>query len=177
LERARPSVDIVRRRLAGEAAAYAPPGKAVRRLEQFVETHALETLDLGTFEQRLVRICHALDHLNRLHVDLIRRPHVAARLPPPSFPASVQALAAWLDATRDAGPCVEPTVVAAIEDAAHMVAKDCRSNRNKLLEDVALQRISTETTRNTIEALDGPIAPSTTPGVWRSRCAPPPAVK
>src|SRR5215472_2251725 len=104
LELSRPAIDIVRRRLAGEAAAYAPPGEAVRQLEHFVESLSLETLDLGTFEQRLVRICHALDHLNRLHIDLSRRlPAGAALAPPPSFAAAAGALAAWLDATRAPG--------------------------------------------------------------------------
>jgi phosphate:Na+ symporter len=154
LELSRPPVDSVRRRLAGETAAYAPPGEAVRQLEHFVESLSLETLDLGAFEQRLVRICHALDHLNELHVDLIQRPPVGTGLPPPpSFAAGAQALAIWLDATRDPVATVGPVDVAAIEDAAHLVAKERRTSRDKLLEDVALQRISTETARDALEAL------------------------
>jgi hypothetical protein len=160
LELARPSVYIVRRRPAGEAAAYAPPGAAVLRLEQFAEPLSLKTTDLGTFEQRLVRIC------NRLYVELIQRPPGATGLPS-SFRA------AWLDATRDAGACVGPVVVTAIEDAAHLVAEERRTDRDKLLEDLALQRISTETGPQHSKRSAGPMAPSTTPGVWRNRCAQP----
>jgi phosphate:Na+ symporter len=154
LELSRPSVDVVRRRLAGEAAVYAPPGEAMRQLEHFVESLSLETLDLGAFEQRLVRICHALDHLNRLHVDLIQRPPAGADFsPPPSFAAGAQALAAWLDATRDPGATGGLEAVAPIEDAARLVAEERRAGRDKLLEDVALQRVSTGTARNALEAL------------------------
>lgn len=154
LELSRPSVDIVRLRLAGEAAVYVPPGEAMRQLEQFIESLSLETLDLGAFEQRLVRVCHALDHLNQLHIDLIRRPPAGADFPSPSsFTAGAQALAAWLDATRDSGASVGPAVIAAIEDAAHQVAAERRTSRDQLLEDVALQRISTETARNVLEVL------------------------
>lgn len=154
LELSRPSIDIVRRRLVGEAAVYAPPGEGVRQVEHFVESLSLETLDLGAFEQRLVRICHALDHLNRLHIDLIERPPVGADFPPPpSFTAGARALAAWLDATRDPAATVEPAAVAAIENAARLVAEERRAGRDKLLEDVALQRVSTGTARNALETL------------------------
>lgn len=154
LELSRPPVDIVRRRLSGEAATYASTREPVRQLEHFVESLSLETLDLGAFEQRLVRICHALDHLNRLHVDLIDRPPVGVDFPPaPSFTASAQALEAWLDATRDSGATIGPALVAAIGDAARMVAEERRTSRHELLEDVALQRVSTRTARNVLEAL------------------------
>ena len=154
LELSRPPVDIVRRRLAGEAAVYAPPGEAIRQFEHFIESLALETLDLGAFEQRLVRICHALDHLNRLHIDLNRRPPAGVAFPtPPSFAVGAQALAVWLDATRDPASIVEPAVVAAIEDAALLVAEERRADRDKLLEDVALQRVSTGTARDALETL------------------------
>jgi phosphate:Na+ symporter len=154
LELARSSVDIVRRRLMGEATAYAPQGEAVRQLEEFVESLSLETLDLGAFEQQLVRTCHALDHLNQLHADLIQRPPIGTGFSsPPSFAASARAFAAWLDATRDPEATVEPVVVAAIEDAAHLIAAERRTSRDKLLEDVALQRVSIETARNALEVL------------------------
>src|SRR5262249_5544769 len=155
LELSRPSVDILCRRLTGEGAAYTPPRGAVRQLEHLVESLSLETLDLGAFEQRLVRICHALDHLNQLQVDLIQRAPIGASFtPPPSFAASMRAVAAWLDATRDPEATVEPVLVAALENAAQLVAEERRTGHDKLLEDVALQRVSTETARNALEALD-----------------------
>jgi L-rhamnose isomerase len=76
--------------------------------------------------------------LNRLHVDLIDRTPVGVDFPPaPSFTASAQALEAWLDATRDSSATVGPALVAAIEDAAHMVTEERRTSRHELLEDVA----------------------------------------
>jgi phosphate:Na+ symporter len=154
LELACPSLDVVRRRLAGEVIAYTPPAEAVRQLEHFLESLSLETLDLGTFEQRLVRICHAQDHLNQLHDDLIRIPPVRAEYPPPpSFAASAQALANWLHATRDPGPTAGAMFVAEIEEAAKRLADERRSCRYKLLEDVALQRVAPETARNALDSL------------------------
>lgn len=57
--------DAVRDRLAGDIVPYIPPREAIRQIEQFLELLSLETLDLATFEPRLVRLCHALDHLNQ----------------------------------------------------------------------------------------------------------------
>ena len=154
LEVARPSLDAVRRRLAGEAIAFAPPTEAVRQLEHYLESLSLETLDLGAFEQRLVRISHALDHLNQLHHDLVRIPPSGDGFPlPPSFAASTQALGNWLDATRDPGVTAEPIFVAAIEEAANRLAEERRTSRARLLEDVALQRVAPEMARNALEAL------------------------
>ena len=59
--------------------------EAVRQIEQFLESLSLETLDLATFEPRLVRLCHALDHLNQLNEDLTRVPPEAKRLAAPGW--------------------------------------------------------------------------------------------
>ena len=67
LEVARGAVDAVRRRLAGESVSYAPPAEAVQQTEHFLESLSLETTDLTTMAPRLVRLCHALDHLTELH--------------------------------------------------------------------------------------------------------------
>jgi phosphate:Na+ symporter len=154
LELARDAVEMVRRRLAGEPTAHEPPSAAVRQLEHFLETLSLETLDLGAFEHRLVRICHALDHLIQLHRDLGRPPPAdRGHARPPSFAASERALAVWLEATRDPEASVGPAVVAAIEDAANQLADERRTGRQKLLEDVALQRVPAEAARNALEIL------------------------
>src|SRR5262249_20292179 len=68
------SGDAVRRRLSGEPVRYNPGVEAVPQIEQFLESLSLETLDLATFEPRLVRLCHALDHLNQLRDDLAEIP-------------------------------------------------------------------------------------------------------
>src|SRR5262245_20637388 len=58
LELAHGAVDAVRGRLIGESVRYDPPAEAIRQIEQFLELLSLETLDLGSFEPRLVRLCH-----------------------------------------------------------------------------------------------------------------------
>src|SRR5215472_256343 len=100
LELARGSVDVVCRRLSGEPVRYIPPVEEVRQIEQFLESLSLETLDLATFEPRLVRLCHALDHLTRLNEDLTRVPPEANEWQAPAgFVEGARALAAWLDTT------------------------------------------------------------------------------
>jgi len=74
LEVAQGAVDAVRRRLAGEPVTYDPPVESVQQTEQFLESLSLETIDLQTVGPRLVRLCHALDHLTELHEDLTRIP-------------------------------------------------------------------------------------------------------
>jgi phosphate:Na+ symporter len=74
LEVVRGAVDAVRRRLAGESVVYEPPEDSVRQIEHFIESLSLETLDSGEMDLRLVRLCHAIDHLKRLHEDLQEAP-------------------------------------------------------------------------------------------------------
>src|SRR5215471_11015152 len=102
LEIAHGAVDAIRRRLAGESVAYNPPADAVQQIEHFLVSLPLETTDLETVGPRLVRLVHALDHLTDLHDDLTRiPPAVSGWQPPADFKAGAQALAAWVDATRD----------------------------------------------------------------------------
>ena len=96
LELAHRSVDAIRRRLAGEVVRYDPPIEAVRQIEHFLESLSLETIDLGHIEPRLVRLCHALDHLMQLHDDLARRPPDRQRLAAPG----------WLRSRRTSTCCV-----------------------------------------------------------------------
>jgi len=91
LEVSRGAVDAVRRRLAGEPVEYDAPVEAVRKIEHFLETLSLETLDRGALEPRLVRVCHAIDHLKRLHEDLTKIPPPLAALPSPARALSEQA--------------------------------------------------------------------------------------
>src|SRR5271167_1894583 len=93
LEIARQSVDAVCGWLAGESIHYDPPVEAVRQIEHFLESLSLETTDLSTIEPRLVRLCHALDHLNQLRDDLTRVPSdVSGGQLPASFGAGDRAL-------------------------------------------------------------------------------------
>ena len=141
LELAHGSVDAFRRRLIGESVQYDPPVEATRQTEQFLESLSLETLDLGTFEPRLVRLCHALDHLNQLHEDLRQIPSdVSGWRPPPGFEAGARALAAWLDATKDPEAAPSPAILKAIADASKRLTDDRKTARDKMLKSVALQR-------------------------------------
>lgn len=161
LELSRPPVDIVRRRLSGEAATYAST-EPVRQLEHFVESLSLETLDLGAFEQRLVRICHALDHLNRLQFDLIDRPPVGVDFPPaPSFTASAQAL----EATSSMRPATRARPLDRRLSRQSGMLRIWSRGLHELLEDVALPRVSTRTARNVLEALS--CADGAVYHVWR----------
>src|SRR5262249_23327928 len=102
LEVAYGAVDAIRCRLAGASVTYAPPVEAVRRIEHFLASLALETTDLRPIGPRLVRLCHALDHLTALYDDLTRIPSAVSDWQPTAgFAAGAQALAAWLDATKD----------------------------------------------------------------------------
>ena len=148
------SVDAIRRRLSGEVVQYDPPIEAVRQIEHFLESLSLETIDLGDIEPRLVRVCHALDHLMRLHDDLARvLPTVSAWQPPAGFEAAARALAAWLDATNDPKLACDPTTVQAIEHAAKQLSIEIKISRDQTLENVALQRTPTVTARAVLETL------------------------
>jgi phosphate:Na+ symporter len=154
LDLAHRAVDAVRSRLAGDLVRYDPPVEAVRQTEQFLESLSLETLDLTTFEPRLVRLCHALDHLNRLHEDLRQAPSDAsAGESSAGFAEGAHALAAWLDATKDPGAAPEPAVFEALEGASKRLADERKTGRDKILQDVALQRLPPETARYGLDML------------------------
>lgn len=154
LELARQAADAVRRRLAGEAIRYDPPAEAVQQAERFIESLSLETLDLGAFEPRLVRLAHALDHLMRLHDDLTRIPPVGGTQPPQAaFAAGAQALGAWHDATKDPAIAAPPAVFAGLEDASAELSAARRTDRDKILDGVALQRMPIAAARSELDAL------------------------
>jgi len=154
LELAHGSVDAVRRRLIGESVRYDPAVEGARQTEQFLESLSLETTDLATFEPRLVRLCHALDHLTQLDDDLVRIPSEAGDWQPPAgFEAGARALGAWLDATKDPEAASDPAIFKAMEDASKRLNDERKSGRDKILEDVALQRIPAQTARNGLEML------------------------
>jgi phosphate:Na+ symporter len=103
---------------------------------------------------RLVRLCHALDHLTELHDDLTRIPPVGGDWRPPAgFAAGGEALAAWLDATKDPEATPAPAVFRSVEDASKRLRAERESDRPKLLEDVALQRTPAGTARAGLDAL------------------------
>jgi phosphate:Na+ symporter len=154
LEIARDAVDATRCRLAGEAPPYERPTEAVRRIEHFLASLSLETTDLGTVAPRLVRLCHALDHLTALDAVLARTPPLAAGWPPPaSFDAGARALDGWLEATADPKAVPPPAAVAAVEAASKRLAADREAGRATLLEEVALQRRSAADARTALDAL------------------------
>jgi phosphate:Na+ symporter len=154
LEVAHGAVDAVRRRLAGESVTYDPPTEALQQTDHFLASLPLETMDLSAMGHRLVRLCHALDHLTELHDDLTRIPPAAGDWQPPEvFAAGGHALAAWLDATKDPGAVPDASIFEAVGDAARQLSAERKSDRAKLLEDVALQRLPMATARAALDAL------------------------
>jgi phosphate:Na+ symporter len=154
LEVARGAVDAGRRRLAGEAVTYQPAGEAIRQIEHFLESLSLETTDLSTIGPRLVRVCHALDHLTELEDDLTRIPPTAdGRQDPPAFLAGARALAAWVEATSDPEAQPAPAVFQALEDASKQFSTERKTVRDRILEDVALQRMPAGTARAGLDVL------------------------
>jgi phosphate:Na+ symporter len=154
LEIAHGAVDAVRRRFAGESVKYDPPVEAVQQTEHFLESLPLETTDLGTIGPRLVRLVHALDHLTELHDDLTRiPPAVSGWQPPAGFEAGARALDKWLDATRDPKAAPDPAIFKAVEDASKQLSAERKTGREKMLEDVALQRTPAATARAGLDTL------------------------
>jgi phosphate:Na+ symporter len=154
LEVTQGAVDAVRRRLAGASGTYDPPVEAVQQIEHFLESLSLETTDLRTIAPRLVRLCHALDHLTELHDDLTRVPSAfSGWQPPASFGAGAQALAVWLDATKDPEAPPDLAIFKAVEDAAKQLSVERKTGREKMLEDVALQRTPAAMARAGVDTL------------------------
>jgi phosphate:Na+ symporter len=154
LEVAHGAVDVSRRWLAGEAVTYQPAGEAIRQIEQFLNSLSLETTDLGTIGPRLVRLCHALDHLTELDDELMRIPPTAGDWRHTSaFRAGARALAAWVDATNEPEAQPAPEVFKALEDSSKQLSAERKSGRDRMLEDVALQRMSSATARAGLDTL------------------------
>jgi phosphate:Na+ symporter len=154
LELAHGSVDAVRRRLTGEAVRHDPPVEAVRQVDHFLESLSLETTDLRVLEPRLVRICHALDHLVQLHHDLTSIPSaVTGWQAPIGFETGARALTAWFDSTKDPAAPADPAIFSALEDASKQLSAERETGRDKMLEDVALQRVPIAAARAELETL------------------------
>src|SRR5262245_10139783 len=154
LEVARGALDAVRGRLAGASVRYVAPAEATQQIGRFLESISLDTIDPGGMEPRLVRLCHSLDHLIALQDDLTRVPPAVSNWqPPPAFDAGARALAGWLDATRDPEAAPAPPILRAVEDASKQLSAACKTERAKLLEDVALQRTPVATARAGLETL------------------------
>jgi phosphate:Na+ symporter len=73
--------------------------------------------------------------------------------PPAGFETGARALATWLDATKDPEAASDPAIFKAMEDASKRLNDERKTGRDKILEDVALQRIPAETARNGLEML------------------------
>jgi phosphate:Na+ symporter len=113
-----------------------------------------QTQPASKFEPRLVRLCHALDHLNQLHDDLTRiPPEVGGWQTPAGFETGARALATWLEATKDPNAAHGPAIAQAMEAASKRLTDERKTIRGKTLEDVAVQRIPAETARSGLEML------------------------
>lgn len=154
LEVARRDIDAVSRRLAGENVAVPASDDAIARIDRFLETLSLETLDLGTTEARLVRLCHAVDHLKRL--DEISRGGAAIPpdwTPPPSVSAGATSLNAWLSASADPAHAIPADVFDGIASASARLAADRKIERERILESVAVQQLNVSEGDRRLEAL------------------------
>src|SRR5262249_49286547 len=150
----RGAVEASRRWLAGEAVTYQPAGEAIRQIEQFLESLPLETTDLSTIGPRLVRLCHALDHLTELEDDLTRIPPTASDWQhTPAFQAGARALAGWRDGRKAPAAQPAPAVFKAIEDSSKQLSAERKAGRHRILEDVALQHMPSATARAGLDAL------------------------
>jgi len=154
LEIARAAVDAMRQRFAGTAVNYASQSQSIRQIEQFLGSISLDSIDPREAEARLVQLCHALDHLTAVDDHLVRMPTTVGRPQLPSaFESVAAALAGWLAATADPAAAPQPAVVAALEDASSQLSAACSSDRDRLLQDLALQRTPAATARASIDAL------------------------
>lgn len=153
-EVAQGAVAAVRGSLANQPAHYTPPPDAIQQVDHFLESLSMETTDQATIGPRLVRLCHALDHLTQLHDALSRIPPPAAGVPPPAgFRAGVQALDGWIAATADPARVADPSVYAALADASKQLSADCSADRATTLEDIAQKRLPTTTARGVLDTL------------------------
>lgn len=154
MEVARREVDAVSRRLAGENVAAPPSDDAIARIDRFLETLSLETLDLGSTEARLVRLCHAVDHLKRL--DEISKGGVAIPAdwtPPQSLLAGATALNAWLSASADFSHDIPAGVYDEISSASEHLTADRKIARERVLESVAMQQMCVSAGDRRLETL------------------------
>ena len=62
-------------------------------------------------------------------------------------------MARWLDATKDPQAAPDPAIFKALEASSKLLNEERKSGREKLLEDVALQRTPTATARAGLETL------------------------
>lgn len=154
LEVAQGAVAGVRDSLAGQPVRYTPPPDAVQQVDHFLESLSLETTDLGTIGPRLVRLCHALDHLTRLHDHLARIPSAASGMQVPAgLQAGADALEAWLAATTDPAKPPDQTVFTALQGASQQLTAECRASREQTLEDIAQRRVPTAAARAFLDRL------------------------
>ena len=72
---------------------------------------------------------------------------------PPGFEAGARALAAWLDATKDPEAEPAPAVFMALEEASKQLSAERKAGRERLLADVALQRVPVATARAGLDTL------------------------
>jgi phosphate:Na+ symporter len=154
LEVARVSIDAVRRRLVGSSLKYASQVQAIQQIDHFLESISLDTIDPSAMELRLVRLCHALDHLSVLDRGLGRiTPAIKGWPPPVSFEVGAHTLTVWLDASSDPNATVDPAVSLAIHEASKRLSEESRTERERLLGDVALKRTPAATARDVLDLL------------------------
>jgi len=73
--------------------------------------------------------------------------------PPSSFAAGAQALRTWLDSSNDPNTTPDPAISKMVLAASQKIDADCQTERNKLLESVALQRLPAASARVGLDTL------------------------
>ena len=80
-----------------------------------------------------------------------------------------RALAAWRDTTEDPEAAPGAAIFKAMGDTSNRLADERTTGRDKILQDVALQRIPAATARSGLELLGGRMGHFMTHGGWPNR--------
>jgi hypothetical protein len=72
---------------------------------------------------------------------------------PGRFKEGAETLAAWLDATKDPEAAPGPPIFEAMESASKRLTDERKAGRDKILQDIALQRMPAVTARNGLDML------------------------
>jgi phosphate:Na+ symporter len=73
--------------------------------------------------------------------------------PPAGFKEGAETLAEWLDATKEPEAAPGPPIFGAMESASKRLTDERKAGRDKILQDIALQRMAAGTARSGLDML------------------------